>query len=179
MDKEKLAELVDRGISSYQIADIEGVSQTSIMYWIKKFNLKTKKKTETRLCVLCKKELRISSAKYCSSKCRVDFQYNAYIDRWKKGIEGGHRGRFKDQISNHLRRYMGEKFDHKCVKCGWGETNIYTNKIPLQVDHLDGDHLNNSEDNLQLLCPNCHSLTATYGGANKGNGRPYRYKVRE
>ena len=34
-----------------------------------------------------------------------------------------------------------------------------------------GNFENNSETNLTLLCPNCHSLTPTYKGANKGNGR--------
>lgn len=34
--------------------------------------------------------------------------------------------------------------------------------------------MNNKEENLLLLCPNCHSLTSTYKGANKGNGRPGR-----
>ena len=29
----------------------------------------------------------------------------------------------------------------------------------------------NKEENLTLLCPNCHSLTPTYRGANKGNGK--------
>lgn len=39
------------------------------------------------------------------------------------------------------------------------------------MEHIVGDYTNNSEENLILLCPNCHSLTATYKGANKGHGR--------
>lgn len=46
--------------------------------------------------------------------------------------------------------------------------NPYTGTIPLEVEHIDGDAENNSEDNLTLLCPNCHSLTKTYRGANRG-----------
>lgn len=57
-----------------------------------------------------------------------------------------------------------------------GETNPYSGTIPLEIDHIDGDYTNNSEDNLQLLCPNCHSLTSTYKGANKGQGRKDRKK---
>ena len=30
--------------------------------------------------------------------------------------------------------------------------------------------------NLELLCPNCHSLTATYKAANMGSGRKDRKK---
>ena len=31
-------------------------------------------------------------------------------------------------------------------------------EIVLQVDHIDGNHLNNDPENLQVLCANCHSL---------------------
>jgi hypothetical protein len=34
--------------------------------------------------------------------------------------------------------------------------------------------MNNKEENLILLCPNCHSLTSTFGSLNIGNGRKYR-----
>ena len=38
--------------------------------------------------------------------------------------------------------------------------------IPLEVHHLDGDRLNNTLENLQIICPNCHALTETYRGKN-------------
>lgn len=40
--------------------------------------------------------------------------------------------------------------------------------IPLELDHIDGDHQNNTLSNLRLLCPNCHALTPTYRGKNIG-----------
>ena len=80
----------------------------------------------------------------------------------------------KYQISNHIRRYLFEKYDNKCALCGWSMVNPFTNTLPLEVEHKDGNYSNNKEDNLILLCPNCHSLTATYKGANKGNGRKDR-----
>ena len=52
-----------------------------------------------------------------------------------------------------------------------GEKNIYTNTIPLEIEHIDGNYRNNKEENLIVLCPNCHSLTSTYKGANLNNGR--------
>lgn len=69
-----------------------------------------------------------------------------------------------------------EKYQCKCSKCGWGEENPFSHTIPLEVEHIDGNFQNNREDNLTLLCPNCHSLTPTYKGANKGNGRKDREK---
>ena len=38
--------------------------------------------------------------------------------------------------------------------------------IKLEVHHIDGDKLNNDEDNLSLLCPNCHALTDTFRSRN-------------
>ena len=69
-----------------------------------------------------------------------------------------------------------EKYQCKCSKCGWGEESPFSHTIPLEVEHIDGNFQNNREDNLTLLCPNCHSLTPTYKGANKGNGRKDREK---
>ena len=40
--------------------------------------------------------------------------------------------------------------------------------IPLELDHIDGNHYNNEFTNLRLLCPNCHAQTPTHAGKNKG-----------
>lgn len=39
--------------------------------------------------------------------------------------------------------------------------------IPLELDHIDGNHHNNNIENIRLLCPNCHALTDTYRGKNQ------------
>jgi 5-methylcytosine-specific restriction endonuclease McrA len=79
--------------------------------------------------------------------------------------------RGKTATAHWIRDHLLEKCDYKCSRCGWGERNIFTGKIPLELEHRDGNFLNNSPDNLEILCPNCHSLTPTYKGANK-KGRP-------
>lgn len=38
--------------------------------------------------------------------------------------------------------------------------------IPLELDHINGEHDDNRLENLRLLCPNCHALTDTYRGRN-------------
>lgn len=53
----------------------------------------------------------------------------------------------------------------KCEECGL--TTWRDKKIPLQIHHKDGNHINNELDNLLLLCPNCHAQTDNYAGRNK------------
>ena len=55
----------------------------------------------------------------------------------------------------------------KCNKCG---NDMWLGKpIPLELEHKDGNHNNNSRDNVELLCPNCHAQTDTYRGKNVNN----------
>lgn len=60
---------------------------------------------------------------------------------------------------------------NKCERCGL-ETWL-DGPIPLCTHHIDGDHLNNELENLELLCPNCHALTDNYCGKNVGNQTKY------
>lgn len=42
-------------------------------------------------------------------------------------------------------------------------------ELPLELHHKDGNHFNNDFNNLQILCPNCHSIQKGNSGANIGN----------
>ena len=140
------------------------------------FNRGTAKKG---VCKNCGKEFILyqgTNGYYCCAKCQMEHQYKEWLENWKNGKEDGLSGGFA--LSKRVRRYLFEKYDCKCQLCGWGEVNEHTGLVPLQVHHIDGNCLNNSEDNLQLLCPNCHSLTENFGSRNKNgnNGRTKYFK---
>lgn len=126
------------------------------------------------ICLNCQKEFeaKTSKRKYCCHKCQLEYQQKQWEEKWLSGeIEGTSPTDHWDNIPDRIRTYLFKKYNNKCSVCGWGEKNLYTNKIPLEVEHIDGNSKNNRPENVTLLCPNCHSLTKTYRGANKGKGR--------
>lgn len=125
-------------------------------------------------CLNCKRELTGSKKnnKYCNATCQQEYEHKIYIERWKTGKETGASGTY--QISRHIRQYLFDKYNSSCCECGWNKENLFTHLVPLEIHHKDGDHSNNSEDNLVLLCPNCHALTENF--RSRGNGRENRKK---
>ena len=49
-----------------------------------------------------------------------------------------------------------------CEICGWDKKPEGAKYTPCELHHKDGDKMNHSKDNLELICPNCHSLTVNY-----------------
>lgn len=59
-----------------------------------------------------------------------------------------------------------EYFEEKCSGCGLEKWR--NQKIPLELEHINGINNDNRLENLTLLCPNCHAQTSTHRGKNKG-----------
>jgi predicted nucleic acid-binding Zn ribbon protein len=107
---------------------------------------------------------------FCDSKCMQEFQYKTYIAEWKSGKIEGTKGSNKTlTCSSYIKRYIIEKYNNKCARCGFDKKHPVDGRSILEIDHIDGKADNNNEENLILLCPNCHALTATYRARNYGN----------
>jgi len=127
------------------------------------------KNKEKKYCLFCENEIKGRSKKYCSIDC-------ANKDKRKKIFNKIENGDTSLNESNY-RNYLIKKYGAKCMECGWSEINPYSGKVPVQLEHIDGNPDNNSLENLKLLCPNHHSLTPTFGALNKGNGRHSKRKT--
>jgi 5-methylcytosine-specific restriction endonuclease McrA len=128
--------------------------------------MKTAKK-----CRHCKKSFRYhhsSKGIYCTNKCQQEYQKEQRRQRVKEtgdlasGWVFPQKGKY----------YIIEEQGHKCSICGI--TEWMENKVPLILDHIDGNSDNWKLDNLRLVCGNCDMQLPTYKSRNIGNGRYYR-----
>ena len=90
-----------------------------------------------------------------------------YCKRTWKDILVLDRNQGARERSNILLRALqefGRDVDH-CGKCGIGEWN--GEKLRIEAHHKNGNRCDNRDENINLLCPNCHSQTPNYGNKKR------------
>lgn len=121
---------------------------------------------EQHFCLACGKEIPWKgysyNHKYCDNKCQQNLARQQTHQRLLEG---------QIAVRGTIRKAL-KRIEHKCSSCGL--TEWLGQPIPLEVDHIDGNAGNNSYNNVRLLCPNCHGLTDTWKGRNRGSGRAAR-----
>lgn len=125
---------------------------------------------EIKYCKFCSKILSTKKKVFCNHRCNISFEYETNISNWISGKLPGYSGK-TFQISKYIRKFLFQKYNSQCSKCSWCAVHPISNRIPLEINHIDGDASNCKEENLELLCPNCHSLTSNFRSLNKGSVR--------
>lgn len=126
----------------------------------------------SKKCLNCGKEI---EKNFCNNTCYAEYnkkQIFLKIENCDFRLDN------KITESKWIKKYLIEKYGEQCMICGWCEKNKKTNIIPIELNHINGNSENNNLNNVELLCPNCHSLTENYGALNKGNGRTHRKEYR-
>lgn len=112
--------------------------------------------------------------KYCSNQCQMDAKSRSILDRYlsnpSKETYYGEYG----QVRCGIRNYFLRMNNYTCSRCGWDKRHPSDGKSTLELNHKDDDWKNCLIENIEVLCPNCHSLTYSYKGRNRGRGRAYR-----
>lgn len=165
MEREKLIEYLNRGLNNSEIAREAGVSDTTVRKWLRRYGLK---KNPTRFdptpkprrtCKLCGNLVDRPANRYCRQCLQkpesIQFQW---LERTPY-----------EEIKTDPRRKkkLLHERGHRCESCGL--TEWQGKPIKLEMHHVDGDADNNSRENLQLLCPNCHSQTPTFRSKNRAS----------
>jgi hypothetical protein len=125
-----------------------------------------------KLCGGCNAELKpaltrtkLGAKKYCTVECQTVAQRKV---RQQNLLDGKYIGKeLAFYTGSFARLLMIDMFGYKCNACGISEWN--GKEITLEANHIDGKSSNNSIDNLEFLCPNCHSQTPTFRALNKNN----------
>lgn len=103
---------------------------------------------------------------------KIDISHFTFEKQYKEGLSNfkyipasEYLGTNKQISSSKLKEKLikeGIK-ENKCEICGISE---WLNKpIICQLHHINGNHSDNRLENLQMLCPNCHSQTDNYCGS--------------
>lgn len=178
-NKERLEKDIANGMSYEELGRLYGCSGNNVKKQAKKLGIAVpvrrkinEKETfnrgkNQRLCPICGKPVTRNS-ECCSRSCSTELKRKEKIQEW---LSGKNFVRGASQVPSFIRNYLLSEFNYCCEKCGWGKINEFSGTVPLEIHHIDGDCTNNLRDNLQLLCPNCHSLTNTNGNLNKESKR--------
>lgn len=95
---------------------------------------------------------------------------------WNKGIKTSYVDRvakkscLEDCHKTIIRGYLLETRGCQCEECGFDKNILRKNgSCILEVHHIDGNSKNDKENNLQIVCPNCHALTENFRYNNKSS----------
>lgn len=177
VNRDVVARLLARGLSAAQIARELGATKSTISFHMRALGVPARANCARRYDWA--EIRRFYEAGHSMTKCRRRFGFTdgAWRDAIRRGaiiprprlapiekilVAGRRRARY------HLKaRLIKEGLKQpRCEGCGLEEW--LGAPLSLELHHVNGDGLDNRLENLQLLCPNCHCQTDTWGGLNKG-----------
>ncbi len=108
-------------------------------------------------------------------ECRLAFGFSAaaWTDAVRRGVLNARARQMplaevirSAKSRTHLKRRLlaAGILANCCEECGISDWR--GQPLAIQIDHVNGDGLDNRLENLRMLCPNCHSQTLTFAGRN-------------
>lgn len=176
----RVAELREQGLPHVEIARRLGLSKATVSYHVRRLGHPVDERCARRYD--WEAVQRYYDVGHSVRECIEAFGFSSasWFDAMKRGAivarpaavpiaqllaAGTCRGRY------HLKlRLLREGLkENRCERCGLTEWRGET--LTLALHHVNGERDDNRLDNLELLCPNCHSQTENYAGRNRGGAR--------
>lgn len=138
--------LMKRNYSNYTDQDI-------ILYCAESFSMAE---------VLRKLNLKSAGGNYLTLKRKL-FDLKVDTAHWtNQGWNAGMQLKNFEDYSKPNKQFLIKERGNACESCELDEWKGIS--ITLEIHHIDGDRSNNGKENLELLCPNCHSQTNFWRG---------------
>jgi 5-methylcytosine-specific restriction endonuclease McrA len=174
--RQAVARLLKLGFGGAEIARTLGISKPTVCFHMRMLGIPPQVDFAKRYD--WEQIRRHYDAGHSMSECmrRFGFSRNAWWDAIRRGaIEPRPRRQPLDEVlaagRSRNRGLVKERLliaglkSPRCEVCGL--TDWCGRPLALELHHINGDGRDNRVENLQLLCPNCHSQTDTWGGRNR------------
>ncbi|HEX8975952.1 MAG TPA: helix-turn-helix domain-containing protein [Solirubrobacteraceae bacterium] len=174
--RRRVKDLIEQGLTQAEIAAALGVSRPTVCFHMRSLGVQARPDFARRY--NWTEIAAFYEAGHSLTDCRRKFGFSrsAWADAIRRGaikprprsepigqILANGRRRNRSHVKSRL--LMAELKGSRCEECGLSSWR--SSPISLELHHINGDGNDNRLENLQLLCPNCHSQTANWGGRNK------------
>jgi hypothetical protein len=174
--RERVAELLQAGHTRLETARILGLAKSTVSYHARRLGLPIDDRCNRRYDWA--EVQRFYDDGHSVAECQVEFGFAR--ETWNQARRRGDirpRPRLepiedilapnRPRNRSHVRWRLlaaGLK-EERCEECGLTEWR--GRPIALQLHHVNGDGLDNSLENLRILCANCHAQTENWAGRGK------------